>query len=136
MREQLKALLKIAEEMRMEIRKYDTEDSPLPASRIRIGNVTIRRDDNEWCNSFYPLYTIYFRTGTKSKAEIIIDHTMYGPEVEVNHYFYFNKPRIDKMVADNLNIVEELKKELERITTAVKQERIAELEEELAKLKP
>jgi hypothetical protein len=136
MREQLKALLKIAEEIRTEIRKYDTEDNPLPTSSIHIGNVKIYRDDNSWFNSFHPLYTIYFRTGTKSKAEIVVEHTVYGPEVEVYHYFYFNKPRIDKMVADNLNVVEELKKELERITTAVKQERIAELEKELSKLKP
>jgi len=135
MREQLKALLKIAEEMRMEIRKYDTEDNPLPTSSIHIGNVTIYRDDNSWFNSFLPLYTIYFYTGTKSKAKIVVDYSVYGPEVEVYHYFYFNTPRIDKMVADNLNVVEELKKELERIVTAEKQERIAELEEELAKLK-
>jgi hypothetical protein len=135
MREQLKTLLKIGEEIRTEIRKYDTEDNPLSKSSICIGNVIIYRDDNSWSRTFHPLYTIYFRTGTKSEAEIIVRHTEYAAQVNVENYFYFNTPRIDKMVADNLNVVEELKKELERITTGEKQKRINELEGELAKLR-
>jgi len=135
MREQLKALLKIAEEIDMEIRKYDTEDNPLPRSSIYVGNVSIYRYDNSHFNIFLPLYTIYFSTGTQSKAKIVVTYTVYGPEVNVQNYFYFNTPRIDKMVANNLNIVEELKKELEKITTGEKQKRINELEGELAKLR-
>lgn len=136
MRDQLKELLNIAESVVSEIRKNRDMERNIIDEGIEIGNTHIDVYDFSWCD--HKSYIIRFYPTNKTLSSSIIKIEWTGDDgfkVGVNDYFYFTNARINKLVNNNKDLLERLCQAFSERTAIDKQERIAELEKQIAKLK-
>jgi hypothetical protein len=136
MRDQLKELLNIAESVVSEIRKNRDMERSIIDEGIEIGNTHIYICDFSWCDHKSYAVRFYPTNKTLSSSIIKIEWTDDdGFKVVVKDYFYFTNARINKLVNDNKDLLERLSQAFSKRTDIDKQERIAELEKQIAKLK-
>lgn len=136
MRDQLKELLNIAKSVVSEIRKNRDMERSIIDEGIEIGNTHIDIYDFSWCDHKSYVVRFYPTNKTLSSSIIKIQWTDDdGFKVEVTDYFYFTNARINKLVNNNKDLLERLCQAFSKRTAIDKQERIAELEKQIAKLK-
>lgn len=130
MKDQLKQLVKIAKQLSAEVRRRN-DDGILNREDFSVDDiVTVYVHVNMFTYDVY--YDVCFWAGNKTRAKILYHG---DGKIDIDDYSYFSEVRMNKLILSLHNALPKLIKTLEKRLGKERQERISELEKELAKLK-